>query len=140
MFYIDTSVLAAYYCPEPLSEKVEEFLIDHPPPAISLLTEVELFSAISRKVREGGLHRTDASRITVKFLAHLDGTFYTRLYIEPLHYRLARDWMGQFDTSLRTLDALHLAVASSEGLTLVTADEGLAKAAKALAVDALLLS
>ncbi|TSA09638.1 MAG: PIN domain-containing protein [Deltaproteobacteria bacterium] len=60
--------------------------------------------------------------------------------VEPLHYRLARDWMGQFNTSLRTLDALHLAVASSEGLTLVTADEGLAKAAKALAVNALLLS
>jgi len=48
--------------------------------------------------------------------------------------------MGQFNTSLRTLDALHLAVTSSEGLTLVTADEALVKAAKALAVDALLLS
>ena len=27
MFYIDTSVLVAYYCPEPLSEKVEEILL-----------------------------------------------------------------------------------------------------------------
>ena len=24
MFYIDTSVIVAYYCPEPLSEKAEE--------------------------------------------------------------------------------------------------------------------
>jgi len=29
MVYIDTSVLVAYYCPEPLSEKVERFLISY---------------------------------------------------------------------------------------------------------------
>jgi predicted nucleic acid-binding protein len=44
-----------------------------------------------------------------------------------------------FKMGLRTLDAIHLAVASSEGLTLLTSDQGLFKSAKALAQDAILL-
>jgi len=53
MYYIDTSVLAAYYCPEPLSDKAEEFILASGTPVITDLTRLELFSAISRKVREG---------------------------------------------------------------------------------------
>lgn len=139
MFYIDTSVIVAYYCPEPLSEKAESFITTHVQPAISSLTEVEFFSAISRKIREGGINQTDASRIIAKFLAHIDDYFYTRLLIEPHHYMLARDWIGQFNAPLRSLDALHLAVASSAGLTFITADEALSKSAKLLAVNAIFL-
>ena len=51
MFYVDTSVIVAYYCTEPLSEKAEDFVTTHARPAISNLTELELFSAISRKIR-----------------------------------------------------------------------------------------
>ena len=70
--YIDTSVLVAYFCPEPLSEKAEEFLIGHPQPGISALSEVELFSAVSRKVREGGISRKDGGRVIARFVAHVD--------------------------------------------------------------------
>jgi predicted nucleic acid-binding protein len=41
MYYVDTSVLVAYYCPEALSEKVEAFLTSNLQTSISLLTEVE---------------------------------------------------------------------------------------------------
>jgi predicted nucleic acid-binding protein len=140
MFYLDTSVIVAYYCPEPLSEKSEAFIISHGQPAISNLTELELFSAVSRKISEGGMKRTDGSRVTARFLSHLDNQFYRRYPIEPQHYRLARDWIGQFTLSLRSLDALHLAVASSEGATLVTADETLAKSGKSVSVDTIFLS
>ena len=51
MIYVDTSVLAAYYCPEPQSEKVEDVLMQNHPWTISVLTEVELLSAIAKKVR-----------------------------------------------------------------------------------------
>ena len=139
MFYIDTSVIAAYYCPEPLSEKAEDFFIRHLQPAISSLTEVELFSTVARKIREGSLDRTDASRITAKFLSHVDDSFYTVLPVLPNHYRLARDWIGQFHVPLKTLDALHLSVASSAGRTIVTSDKQIATAAERLAVDLLLL-
>ena len=138
-FYIDTSVLVAYYCPEPLSERVEEFLTSHVRPCISALTEVELFSALSRKVREGGMNRKDARRVIAQFISHVDGNFYDNLTVEQHHYRLARDWIGLFEPALKSLDALHLAVASSEGLTMVTADGSLSKSAKALGIDSILL-
>ena len=139
IFYIDTSVLVAYYCPEPLSEKVEKFLTAHLHPSISALTEVELCSAVSRKVREGGLNRKDAGRIMARFITHVNKNFYDYVKVEQHHYRLARDWIGLFKTGLKTLDALHLAIASAEGLSLVTTDEGLSKPAKALGADFILL-
>jgi predicted nucleic acid-binding protein len=139
MVYIDTSVLVAYYCPEPLSQKAEKLLISYRKPAISSLTEVEFFSAVSGKIRKKEINLRDASRVTAKFLAHMDADNYTYIPVERHHYRLARDWIGMFRVELRTLDAIHLAVASSERLTLVTSDQGLFKSARSLAQDAVLL-
>lgn len=139
MFYIDTSVIVAYYCPEPLSEKAESFLMAHLRPAISTLTEVEMVSALSRKIREGGLSRKDAGGIIAKFLSHVDGHFYIHLSVDPHHYRLARDWIGLFNTNLKMLDALHLAIAHVEGLTFVTADQRLAESARSLRLDVVML-
>lgn len=137
--YIDTSVLVAYYCPEPLSEKAEEFLIGHPRPGISALSEVELLSAVSRKVREGGMSRKDGGRVIARFVAHANKHFYEYFSVEQYHFRLARDWIGLFDLGLRSLDALHLAVVSAEGMVIVTADGGLSKSARALGLDSILL-
>jgi predicted nucleic acid-binding protein len=139
MLYVDTSLLAAYYCPERLSEKAENFLTTHSPLSISNLTELEVFSALSRKVREKELNRASASRILAKFLSHLDGRFYSCFSIETQHIRLARDWIGQFNTGLKSLDAIHLAVASLEGVGLVTADRNLAGSAKILGMDVVLI-
>jgi predicted nucleic acid-binding protein len=100
---------------------------------------LELFSAISRKIREGNIDHKDGSRIIAKFLAHLDDLFYARLPIESQHYTLARDWIGRFTSPLRSLDAIHLNVASSSGSTLISADEGLAKSAELLSVDVYLI-
>lgn len=140
MVYVDTSVLVAYYCPETLSGKAEAFLVSQDKPVISTLTEVELFAALSRKVREARMTRVVAGRVASKFMSHLDHTVYTRLPVNDRHYRLARDWIGLFRYPLRTLDALHLAVASSENLKLVTIDKNLSKSAKALSIDVMLLA
>jgi predicted nucleic acid-binding protein len=139
MVYVDTSVIVAYYCPEPLSEKAEAFLTAHSRPAISTLTELEFFSALARKMREGSLGRKIAGQIISKFLSHADGGFYVCHPVESHHYRLARDWIALFTTKLKPLDALHLAIASSEGRTLVTADQELFDSARALAVEAMFL-
>ena len=137
--YIDTSVLVAYYCPEPLSEKAETFITAQRELTISALTEIEMFSALSRKVREKAMERHDAGRVAAKFISHLDGHYFTCLPVEAHYFRLARDWIGMFKLSLRTLDALHLAIASSEGLSIVTADKNLLKSAKRLGLSGILL-
>ncbi len=139
MIYVDTSVLAAYYCPEPLSQEAERIVKSRPSPSISDLTEVELVSAISRKVRTGELDAAEAERIAAEFFAHLEGNLYRRLALERRHYLMAREWIGRFRTPLRTLDALHLAVAASARLRLITSDQGLADAGDTLGQDLMLI-
>lgn len=134
MYYIDTSVLAAYYCPEPLSDKAESYLLSERRPAISQLTEVELKSAVSRKVREKSLSEKDGLKILNQFQSHLDASMFTYLILDSRHYRLAGSWISRFSTPLRTLDALHLAVSSASDLELITADKGLAQSAEKLGI------
>ncbi len=140
MVYLDTSVLAAYYCPEAMSAKAELAVRRCGEPAISWLVEVELSSAVARKVREGGLSRTDAVSTLARFRLHVDQDCYGRLPIEAMHYGLARDWLGLSVAPLRTLDALHLAVCFAAGAALLTADRDLARAARQFKVRTHLLS
>ena len=138
--YLDTSVLVAYYCPEPISDQVEALVQSQRAPTLSELTEVEFHSAVARKVREGGLSRPDALRILAEFATHVDGDWYTRLSFESQHYRLAKDWLGQLQWPIRTLDALHLATAAGIPTVLVTADIDLARVAGSLGIERVLVT
>jgi hypothetical protein len=76
----------------------------------------------------------DVGRIVALFRSHLEGSYFRRLVVEPSHFRLASEWVSLNLAPLRSLDALHLAVAFSGGRCLVTFDRRLAAAASALAV------
>ena len=85
------------------------------------------------------ISQAEARTIANRFQTHLDNDFYLRIPIESVHYQLARDWISRFNTSLRTLNALHLACASYHNIRLVTADEALAASADALEIEVQLL-
>ena len=140
MYYVDTSVLVAYYCPEPLSGKVEKMVLELPAPAISYLTELELVSAVSLKIREKNISSEAGNKIINLFQSHLDHHLYRWVAIDHHHYRKALSWISQFNPPLRTLDALHLAIAATENASLVTADRRLADAAQFYGVDFILVS
>jgi len=139
LIYLDTSVVAPFYWAEALSNQVEELLSHQTEPTVSQLVEVELVSALSRRVRMAEISQTQASAIAARFQADLDNGFYIRLPLEPLHYTTAHNWISQFNTSLRTLDALHLAVAASNGISLITADAALAESAETLGLQVQIL-
>jgi len=140
MAYVDTSVLVAYYCPEALSPKVQKLLGGMDELTISPLVDLELRSAVGIKVRTKQLNATDARRVLAMFQAHLKSSYFRIVAIEGKEYDLARSWLADFGAGLRTLDALHLAAAFSNGQTLVTADRTLARAAKRLGVRRKLIS
>jgi uncharacterized protein len=140
MMYVDTSVLAAYYCPEATSLQAQELLREQEQPTLSFLTEVEFTSAVARKVRLHELDSVDGNRILAKFTSHVEAGLFRVIAVEKHHYRLARGWIGLFTTPLRTLDTLHLAIASSEELQLVTSDTSFFQAAKMLDLDARLIA
>lgn len=128
--YIDTSVLGAYYCPEALSEVAERALRQITAPVISLLSEVEFASLLSRKRRLKELSERDARGILDLFDTHVAEGLYRRIALSSDHYLKARQLIASKIGSLHALDALHLAAAISESLPLMTADRDLAKAAK----------
>lgn len=140
MSYIDTSILAAYYCPESLSAAVQKTLGKIKQPFISPLVELELYSAVAAKVRARELEATAGRRILDLFKKHLADGCYGILSIDASEYCMARDWIGGFSSSLRAADALHLAAAAANGLTLLTADKSLARSAGQFGVQCTLVA
>jgi predicted nucleic acid-binding protein len=137
--YVDTSILGAYYCPEPLSAAAEKALRQLKTPVISVLSEVEFCSLISKKHRLHELRERQAKEILDLFSNHVAEGFYRRISLNTDHFIKARLLVASMDSSLRTLDALHLAVALLEGLTLVTADREFARAGKRHKASTLLI-
>lgn len=137
--YVDTSVLGAYYCPESLSTLAEQALRSVEDPVISSLTEVEFFSLVAKKRRLKELTEPKARRALDTFTVHVADGYYRRYTLSAEHYAKARSLISSFNTTLHTLDALHLALAISEKLPLLTADSTLAAAARKFKVKTTLV-
>lgn len=134
MIYLDTSVLVSYYCPETVSDAVEKIIIKTQQPAISLLTEVEFVSAISKKIRDKKMSVIDGEKVLGEFQLHSKQQFFQWIPIHREHYEIAKSWIARFACPLRTLDALHLAVVSLNNFILLTSDVQLAKSAGFLGI------
>lgn len=134
MSYLDTSVLAAYYCPEVLSRKVQKALDQVTEPTISPLVELEMHSALAMKVRARELDIAAAGQVLAMFQLHLSDGRYRIVPIGTREYTLGRNWLSGFSTPLRTLDALHLAAAFANDLTLVSADKTLVRCARQIGI------
>jgi predicted nucleic acid-binding protein len=128
--YVDTSVLGAYYCPEPLSSAAEAALLKLQEPCISALTEVEFASLIARKRRLKELGEREANAILRLFGQHVAEGYYRRVSFGAEHLSRARELIASMASALSTLDALHLSVALAAGVPLLTADRDFARAAR----------
>ena len=103
-------------------------------PAISPLVEVELYCVVARKVRSGELETPAGRRIFAEFQRHLEKPRFDVVPVGTGEYAFARRCFEDLSSPLRTVDALHLAAASANELTLITADRDLARAAKRFGV------
>jgi len=138
--YVDTSVLLPAYVPEPLSHTAAARLAEAGEICISRLAEVEFYSALARKLRMRELDPGQTRRIADTFARHLHGGLYTTLRMSNEAFDLSRDYLKQFSSNLRTLDALHLACCANARLTLITADKTLAECARQFDVASELLA
>ena len=137
VFYLDTSALLPYYREEASSEKVQTFLQSlQSPPIISNLTKTEFASALARWVRMKELSTNDADQIQLTFSQHIEQNLFQSRVMTEKHFSLAERWMIQRVGALRTLDALHLALAMQLEANLVTCDKALAEAARKLEIPA----
>jgi len=129
--YIDTSVLTSAYCDEPNSRKAQRTL-QKCIPVISRLTRLEFSSSVAKKLRGKTLGKSQATAIIGMFHEHIRSGVFEVQRITDDHYDLASEWLGLLTTSMRSLDSLHLAVAHSLQVPLITADVALARSARKL--------
>ena len=131
--YLDTSALAKWYLNEPFAEEFEAFIQGQPTAAISRLSVVEFRCLLARRRRAGEITRAIESRVYASFEKDV-GAGSLQVYPVADEHLIAAlgliERLGRYP--LRTLDALHLAIA--QGIhcrRLATADKTMAAAGKA---------
>ena len=131
--YLDTSALAKWYLNEPFSEEFEAFIQEQPTAAISRLTVVEFRCLLARRRRAREITKTIESRVYASFEKDVGAGFLQVYPVSDEHLIAALGLITRLRKyPLRTLDALHLAIA--QGIhcrQLATADRSMANAGKA---------
>ena len=128
----DTSVVVAYYVPEVHSDRAERILTLHEQRFVASLALTEASAAFRRKVHDRDLAKPGAIAAHDAFRRDVATGIFQVLEVERRHFDHAAAQVWRTKERLRTLDALHLAVAELDGLPMVTADAVMAKVAKEL--------
>jgi predicted nucleic acid-binding protein len=116
--YLDASALAKLYVPEPESDRLDSFLRGRRDLLISELAITEVLSAVARRRREGILSSSHASEIRDAILADADSGSFIRVDLNPVTHRAAERLLLHVESvALRTLDALHVALALQASAT-----------------------
>ena len=132
--YVDTSALAKWYIPERDSDAFDDFIRDNAGALISRLTVVEMQCLLARRRRDRQISPAVEQAAFRMFESHIRDGYLDVLTMADSHFLGAADVLDRVrSVPLRTLDALHLAVATSAGAAMIaTADPVMADAAKAL--------
>lgn len=138
MIYVDTSLLLAVYTPEARSEQANRILESASFILISDLTVAEFYVGLARKVKLKLLSPRQAEAAGASFETHLAEGLLHRTALHSAHSEAAGQLAIRSPIMLRSLDALHLAVAMGIGLDrLATFDNRLADAARELGFEVL---
>ena len=135
--YVDTSALAKRYLREPHSDALDSYLCTFPWVAISTLTKVEIYCLLARRRRYRELDQGQESRVRVAVEEDIELGVLEILPVEDRHVRRSIRLLDSLDRhALRTLDALHLAIAEVSGhRVLATADVKMAEAASTMGLE-----
>jgi predicted nucleic acid-binding protein len=110
--YIDTSALIKGYVTEPGSQEFIAWFSSSAIPCISPLSSVEFKCAIHRRARAGDFSRERSQAILARLNKHLVSSLIEQMPWPPGVFAGADDILDRVSpVPLRTLDALHLAVA-----------------------------
>ena len=135
--YLDTSALAKWYLNEPFSKEFEAFIQGQPTAAISRLTVLEFRCLLARRRRAGEITKAIESRVYRTFEKDVGAGLLQVCPVVDEHLIAALgllEMLGKYP--LRTLDALHLAIAQGIHCPLLaTADRTMADAGKALGLS-----
>ena len=137
MVYVDTSALAKWYLNERGSEDFADWIVEQPEPWISTLTSLEMRCLLARRRRAGEIGPGIEKRA---FSTFEEDVANGHLFLHPVDDDAVRGALALIGRlaglPLRTLDALHLALARQLAAPhLATADTVMADAASALGLE-----
>jgi uncharacterized protein len=134
--YLDASVLVALFANDSLTDRADAYLRAHPDVLIvSDFAAAEFASAFARRVRMGLLTADEARRAFSTFDAWT-GRECEAVQVTAPDVAGAAAFLRRLDLTLRTPDAVHIAVAQRIGAELLTCDDKMAACARALGVAA----
>ena len=130
--YLDASVLVALFTADALTAKADAYLREHRPTVIvSDFAAAELASAVARRVRTGELEADDARAAFATFDAWTVRAA-GRAETAAADVAAASAFLRRLDLTLRTPDALHIAIAQRLAAELMTFDQKMAASARSL--------
>ncbi len=134
--YIDTSALAKWYFPEIGSEDLENWLVEATDVWASSLVRLEFQSLIARRRRVKELSTNDAAQVLSLFENDVKSGSIVIRTVTNAHLENAPQIFERCPKiGLRTLDALHLAIALDGGANeIATSDDIMGEAAKELSM------
>lgn len=130
--YIDTSCIVAYYLPEGKSSLVQEKIQAHEQISVSLITDIEMLSALKKKERMKDISPKDADEAFRLYKNHRKNGYYKVAELTPAIFKSSEFILHSISKALRTLDAIHLAIAHELKLELFTFDQILSDSAEEL--------
>lgn len=132
--YFDTSALAKAYTSERGSADVDDFLARGTTVFLSDLNRVELRCMLARRLRSGEISAVQEQAMWSQFLLDVSNEFFEPVTIPTSAWAVATQLIDRVaPIALRTLDALHVAMASTlPSITFVTADRAQRNAANQL--------
>jgi hypothetical protein len=131
-FYLDANIIVALLIPDALADRTEALMSRRGAALIvSDFAATEFAAVIARKVRIGALSREQAQSTFGEFDAWVDGKC-QRAEVANVDCTSAEAMLRRLDLPLMAPDAIHIAIAQRVGATLVTFDQRMAAAARAL--------
>ena len=131
--YLDASILVSFFTLDTLSSRAESILKTQSRVVVSNFAAVEFASALARRVRMRLLAEQEARIAFSIFDAWADRT--ARLVnMDNTDVSAAAAFLRRLDLTLRTQDALHIAIARRLDAALLTFDKQMKEAARVLGV------
>ena len=129
--YLDASIPVSLFTIDTLTARADAVLRARPPLLmVSNLAAAEFASATTRRVRMQLITAQEAHAAFSTFDARIARTT-TPLLIASAHSPLRAGFLRRLNLTLRTQDALHIAIAQRVGAELLTFDRQMANAARA---------
>jgi predicted nucleic acid-binding protein len=135
--YLDASILVSLFTVDTLTARADAALRERSPLLmVSDFAAAEFASAMARRVRMQIITADEARAAFSTFDAWIARTT-TLISMTSADVTAAAGFLRRLDLTLRTQDALHIAIAQRVGAALFTFDQQMTSAARALGTNAL---